>query len=282
MYAAIQESSTIPSEFWCVLEPTKEEFPMAATLSLLCLMCIAQPDRPTDAAKEELKKLQGTWIVELQVDDGEKLADGDLKGRTISFGMNHFLVRHNAAMKQIGKIKIDPGKQSINASIEKGDREGDLLPGIYELNGDTLKICLGTDDNRPKDLKAGANRLLIVCKRVAAKAGEADLSGKYKCDSVDIIGKRLRYDTTIERIGDSYLALYTVQGKLVYFGTGVRKGNVFAMGWMSQGRPGITVFQIEKGNRLVGEFTEIGGTGFFGTETLTPVPNEPLGPDARR
>jgi uncharacterized protein (TIGR03067 family) len=244
---------------------------MVPTLSLLCLMAVAQPERPTDAGKEELKKLQGTWKIEAQSDDGEKLSDADLKGRTISFGMNHFLVRHKAAMKQIGKIKIDAGKKTMNATIDKGDHEGDLLPGIYELDGDTLKICLGTDDNRPKDFKAGANRVLIVCKRVPAKAGEGDLSGQYKCDSVDVTGKRLKYDTLIERIGDSYLALYFVQGKVIYFGTGVRKGNMFAMGWMSEGRPGITVYQIEEGNRLVGEFTEIGGPGFFGTETLTPV-----------
>jgi hypothetical protein len=95
------------------------------------------------------------------------------------------------------------------------------------------------------------------------------LSGKYKAESIDITGKRLLYDVTMERVGDSYVVLYTVQDKVVYFGTGIRKGNVFAMGWMSQGRPGVTLYQIEAPNRLVGEFTEVGGPGFLGTETLT-------------
>jgi hypothetical protein len=173
---------------------------------------------------------------------------------------------------QIGKIKIDPVKKTINASVEKGAREGDLLPGVYDLDGDTLKICLSTDgDSRPKDFKPGADRLLMVCKRVAATKSEGDLTGKYRADSVDAGGKRLRFDALIERTGDAYLVLYSVEGKVVYLGTGLRKGNIFAMAWMSQGRAGLTLYQIEEGNRMVGDFADVGGPGFLGTETLTPV-----------
>ncbi len=256
---------------------------MLPILGLLCLITVAQPSQPTDAAqeqvtaaKEELKKFQGTWKIELQEEDGKKLSEAELKGRTISFGSSLFLVRKKGAMEQIGKVKIDPAKKSINATVDKGTHEGDLLPGIYELDGDTLKICLSTDgDSRPKDFKPGPDRLLMVCKRVPARTGEGDLSGKYKSDSVDVAGKHFRYDTTLERIGDAYLVLYSVQGKLVYVGTGVRKGNAFAVGWMSQGRAGVTLYQIEEGNRMVGEFADVGGPGFLGTETLTPTKDGP-------
>jgi uncharacterized protein (TIGR03067 family) len=261
---------------------------MLPILGLLCLT-VGQPNQPIDAAqeqlnaaKEELSKFQGSWTIELQEDDGKKLSEAELKGRTISFGSNLFLVRKKAAMEQIGKFKIDHAKKSINVNVEKGPHAGDPLPGFYELDGDTLKICLSTDgDSRPKDFKGGPDRLLMICKRVPAKAGEKDLSGKYKSDSVDISGKHFRYDTTIERMGDAYLVLYAVQGKLVYFGTGVRKGNVFAVGWMSQGRAGVTLYQIEEGNRMVGEFADVGGAGFLGTETLTPAPKDGIQLDAR-
>jgi uncharacterized protein (TIGR03067 family) len=261
---------------------------IAPFFSLFCLLFVAQTDLPADAAqqpdagKEELKKFQGTWKIESQDEDGKKLSDAELKERTISFGSSLFLVRKKAAMVQIGKIKIDPAKKTINATVEKGAHEGDLMPGIYELDGDTLKICLSTDgDSRPKDFKPGADRLLMVCKRVPAKKGESDLSGKYKSDSVDITGKRFQYDTAIERIGDAYLVLYAVQGKLVYFGTGVRKGNVLAVGWTSQGRAGVTLYQIEEGNRMVGDFADVGGPGFLGTETLIPVKDGTPQLDAR-
>ena len=115
---------------------------MVPTLSLLCLMIAAQPDSAKDANKEELKKFQGTWKIESHEEDGKKLTDAALKGRTITFGMNLLLVRQKSALEQMGKIKIDAGKKSINANIEKGEREGEVLPGIYEVDGDTLKLSM--------------------------------------------------------------------------------------------------------------------------------------------
>jgi uncharacterized protein (TIGR03067 family) len=248
---------------------------MLTFVALACLVPMAQqPEKLSDVAREELKRFQGSWSIEGHDEEGAKLTKDELKGRTISFGTNVFLMRQKTAMVQIGKIKLDPAKKTINANIEKGNREGDILPGIYELDGDSLKISFGTGDDRPKDFKPGADRIVYECKRVRMKDGESDLSGRYKSTSIDIAGRRLQYDAAIERVGDAYVVLYTVQGKLVYFGTGVRKGNVFALGWASQGRPGITLYHIEAGNRLVGEFADVGGPGFLGTETLTPIPKE--------
>ena len=259
---------------------------MVPIFSLLCAMTVAQPvdaaSQAADAAKEELKKFQGTWKIEAQDEDGKTLSAAGLKGRTISFGSSLFLVRKKGSMEQLGKIKIDPAKKTINANVEKGTHEGDLLPGIYEFDGESLKICLSTDgDSRPRDFKPGADRLLMICKRLTVKGNESDLSGKYKSDSVDITGKRFQYDTAVERIGDAYLVLYTVQGKLIYFGTGVRKGSSFAVGWTSQGRAGVTLYQIEAGNRMVGDFADVGGPGFLGTETLIPVKDGAPQLDAR-
>lgn len=246
---------------------------MLVYLAFACLV-VAQPAQ-SEASKAEVRKLQGTWNIELQDEGGKTLPEAEVKSRTITFGMNLFLIRNKAGLVQLGKVKLDPAKKTFNATVEKGQREGDLLPGIYEMEGDTLRIALSIDGEvRPKDFKRASDRMILVCKRVPVKADERDLSGKYESLSVDISGKQLRYDTTIERVGDSYLVLYTIQGKLVYFGTGIRRGNTFALSWTSQGRPGITLYQIEANNRLVGEFAEVGGPGFLGTETLTPVPKE--------
>src|SRR4051812_2384076 len=115
---------------------------MTPFLSILCLLSAGQPDGIPSGAKADLRLLQGTWAIEAQDENGKELSGADLKGRTISFGGSAFLVRHKGATKQIGKIKIDPAKKTFNATIDKGEREGDFLPGIYELNGDTLKLCL--------------------------------------------------------------------------------------------------------------------------------------------
>jgi uncharacterized protein (TIGR03067 family) len=228
----------------------------------------------TEAAREELRKLQGTWIIEQLDENGKKVADAELKGRSITFGATAFLLRKKGGtFDWIAKIKIDPTKKSINAGVEEGSRKGDLLPGIYELDGDTLKLCWSTDgDSRPKDFKPGDDRLLIVCKRVPVRKGEADLTGHYKSESIDIVGKRYVYDTIVEKSGDCYLVTYRVNKKLVYFGTGIRRGNFFALAWSTPDQAGITLYQIDDGGVLSGDFTHVGSPGFMGKETLTPVP----------
>jgi uncharacterized protein (TIGR03067 family) len=245
----------------------------------LCFLVLPGQVRqePDPAVKEELGKLQGSWQVESQEENGKKLGEEELKGRTICFGQNLFLLRQNAKMIQLGKLKIDPSKspKTINTIVEKGVREGDILPGIYHLDGDTLKICLNKDgEGRPKEFKTEpkSGLTLMVCKRVQSKPAEGDLTGAYRAVSIDAAGNKISYDANIERIGDAYLVVYRAQGKVIYFGTGLRHGDVFAMCWMSPGQgAGITLYQIEKGQRLVGRFTELGGPGFLGTETLTRI-----------
>jgi uncharacterized protein (TIGR03067 family) len=256
-------------------------------LSVVTALCFLLPPTPAqadpqDAAaaiKEELKKLQGSWEIELQEEDGKTLSDKDLKGRTLCIGGSLFLVRHNASLIHLGKMKIDVSRspKTLNAMVEKGNREGDILPGIYSLDGDTLKICLNMDgDGRPNQFKAAAKTgfVLMVCKRVRAKNEEGDLTGKYRSEVADIDGKKLNYDAVIERLGDAYMVTYSVQGKVIYAGIGLRKGDIFAISWMSQGQAGVTMYQIEKGQRMVGQFTQLGGPGFLGTEVLTKVLKE--------
>jgi uncharacterized protein (TIGR03067 family) len=256
--------------------------PVITALCLLVLPARAQPEPQPEAdakTKEELKKLQGSWEIEHQELDGKKLAASDLKGRTICFGKAFFLVRQNTSMIQLGKLKFDPSKspKTVNAMIEKGKQEGDIFPGIYELDGDTLKICFNTEgDERPKEFKTGpkSGLTLMVCKRIKVKAEEGDLTGEYRSESFDITGRKILYDASIERVGDAYLIAYKVGGKLVYMGVGIRKGKIFAIGWLSQGQVGISIYEIEKGNRLVGQFEGLGGPGFLGTEILTRVLKE--------
>lgn len=245
---------------------------MTPLLSFACLLSVGQPDGVSEAAKAELRQLQGTWAIEAQNESGKELAGAALRGRTVSFGLSAFLIRHRGVMEQLGKLKIDPVKKTLNATIDRGENEGDLLLGLYERDGDRLTLCLGTDgDSRPKELKPGPERLLLRCKRVPEREGEGDLSGRYRSTTTDVDGQKLESDATIERVGDCYVVVYAVRGKTAFVGTGIRRGDVFALGWVSQ-RAGVSLYRIEKGNRLVGEFAQVGGPGFLGTETLVPVP----------
>jgi uncharacterized protein (TIGR03067 family) len=57
---------------------------------------------------------------------------------------------------QAGNHKLDPSKspKTINAMIAQGERKGDILLGIYELDGDTFKVCFDAQaEKRPVDFK---------------------------------------------------------------------------------------------------------------------------------
>jgi uncharacterized protein (TIGR03067 family) len=69
------------------------------------------------------------------------------------------------------RMKIDASKSPKHMDVSKGTQFGSgetVWPGIYELNGDDLKICLDLEGKtRPTEFKtkAGDKCLLLVLKR---------------------------------------------------------------------------------------------------------------------
>src|SRR5262245_13352846 len=47
------------------------------------------------------------------------------------------------------------------------------------------------------------------------------------------------------------------------------QGQPVCMSWLSKGQAGITVYTIESRDRLVGQFSELGGPGILSEEVLT-------------
>ena len=43
------------------------------------------------------------------------------------------------------------------------------------------------------------------------------------------------------------------------------------MSWISQGQAGVTLYTIESGHRLVGQYSQLGGPGILSDEVLTRV-----------
>ena len=83
-------------------------------------------------------------------------------------------------------------------------------------------------------------------------------------------GKKQAADVEIKRLGDAYLVKWSKGILDAYIGVGVRKGDVLSVCWASQGQLGVSVFHIDKGPRLVGEWTMLGGNGMLQREILTP------------
>ncbi|MGE3806292.1 MAG: TIGR03067 domain-containing protein, partial [Gemmataceae bacterium] len=81
-----------------------------------------------------------------------------------------------AGKAQEALFKINPGKEpkEIDVTPQEGPRKDKVGLGIYELNGDTLRICHREGgDGRPSEFKADAkNRDGIITLKRVKKASE--------------------------------------------------------------------------------------------------------------
>ena len=131
------------------------------------LLVAAQPAK--DDAKKDADKVQGTWIIQSVEQGGQTLADH--KGDKMVVTGDKFTVTGNAGDMK-GTVKIDAAKKlkEIDMDFTEGPFSGKTL-GIYALEGDVLKLCLGVPpgSDRPKEFgsKEGSTSLFVTMKRQA-------------------------------------------------------------------------------------------------------------------
>jgi uncharacterized protein (TIGR03067 family) len=121
--------------------------------------------------EKEVGKFQGPWTIESSETGGEKLAIGELKGLIVTFEGNKNTVKKGDEVIQIGTQKIDPTKspKTIDVTMTDGPSKGMVMLGIYEFDGDTLKVCFDPQGKkRPTEFKspAGSENFVNVHKRV--------------------------------------------------------------------------------------------------------------------
>lgn len=247
-----------------------------ATASLMLTAQAEPPAPPADPAlKEQFARLQGCWEVTARDDAGRKASAAELKGCTVFFGRNAVLLRGAKNDLQLGLLELDPSvdPRHIDVTMVRGATQGKSLVGIFALEGDTLKMCFDTEGgNRPSDFTApaGSKRQVLTCKRIAPKKDEQlDIVGAYKSVATELDGRAQSADVAIERAGDAYVVVYERKNAVAYVGIGMRKGDVFSVSWLGPGQLGITMYKIEAGPRLIGQYTQLGGPGILNDETLT-------------
>ena len=148
-----------------------------ALVTLLCTLGLtasggtgARADDKADVEKE-LKKFQGTWTFESVEAGGKKAPPDELKGLTITFAGDKFTVKKGDELIQAGTQKIDPSKspKTIDVRMTEGLNKGAVMLGIYEIDGDTLKVCFDPQGKkRPTEFKSapGSENFVNVHKRV--------------------------------------------------------------------------------------------------------------------
>jgi uncharacterized protein (TIGR03067 family) len=101
--------------------------------------------RQTTAIKKELEKLQGTWVVVSSYFNGK--SDEQSKGTKLMFADEKLIVTSQEGAVQKETYKLDPTMRlrAIDLVRDYGEIKITTL-GIYELEGDTLKLCMGSTD----------------------------------------------------------------------------------------------------------------------------------------
>lgn len=130
----------------------------------------ARADDKADVEKE-LQKFQGTWTFESVEAGGQALSPDGLKGLILTFEGAKHTVKKGDEVVQVGTQKIDPSKapKAIDVTMTEGPNKGAVMLGIYEIDGDTLKVCFDAEGKkRPTEFKSapGSQTFVNVHKRV--------------------------------------------------------------------------------------------------------------------
>jgi uncharacterized protein (TIGR03067 family) len=231
-----------------------------------------RPSKRDQDTRKGLLELQGTWQLE-SIEDGKK-AKIDVKKRTLFVGADLVLVQQGEKLVQAGQVRLNTSKSppTIDIVVRKGEHEDNTMLGIYELKGDTLKVCFDPEgESRPKKFEAKKDSAVFVAvyKRVKRANEEIDIRGSYRSETYGPDNKKATMSAEIQKRGDAYLIKWQVSEGVAYLGTGIRQGDTLSVAWVNRGSVGVSVYKIEKGPKLVGVYTEVGGAGLVAKEVLS-------------
>jgi uncharacterized protein (TIGR03067 family) len=121
--------------------------------------------------EKEVRKFQGTWTIESSVTGGRAIPADQLKGFIVIYEGDKHTVKMGDKVIQIGTQKLDPSKspKAIDVTMTEGPNKGAVMLGIYEIDGDTLKVCFDPQGKtRPTEFKSlpGSVNFVNVHKRV--------------------------------------------------------------------------------------------------------------------
>ena len=142
--------------------------------SLLVVAIRADEPAGEKSKKDDLATLQGTWVVESQIENGEKSEPGD-RPLELEIKDKRATVRIGAGTAQLN-IRIDPTTtpKIIDFQLipsDAADAKQEPIEGIYELDDKgRLRICIKPPSpmrERPTafESKTGSNTVLVTLRR---------------------------------------------------------------------------------------------------------------------
>jgi uncharacterized protein (TIGR03067 family) len=153
---------------------------------------------PGAGVATDVEKLQGTWNVVALEAEGGKVQEGVFKGSKIVVKGNAFTTVSAGATYR-GTFSVDAAAtpKTIDLTFTEGPEAGNKSLGIYEVDGDSWKLCLTVGSKkRPERFvtRAGSGHALETLRRAAAtgpdnKRPAAALEGEWSMVSGEIGGR---------------------------------------------------------------------------------------------
>jgi len=140
------------------------------SLLLLCLALVAA--RPASAATADTQAVQGTWQPVAGVLGGQAVPAAVLKiiSLQLAEGKYDVLVGTNPD-KGTYTLDATVTPKAITVTGTEGPNVGKTFPAIYELDGDTLRICYDLSGaKRPAEFKSVAGTKLYLVTYARKKA----------------------------------------------------------------------------------------------------------------
>lgn len=132
----------------------------------------ADPVRGEDA-KGDQEKIQGTWQATEGTSDGKPIPKEQLERLKMVFSREKMSLFPPDGKNTVeSTFALDSGKKpkAIDTTRQEGASKGKTAKGIYELDGDTLKLCLPArlEKDRPTEFAAPekSGLVLLTLKRV--------------------------------------------------------------------------------------------------------------------
>lgn len=144
---------------------------LQAVLVLAAVVLIAADD---DAVKKEKAKLKGTWEVTAMEEEGKKPPLPEGAKVKLVFEADKLVFQFSIGDitdKKTATYTIDPSKKPATLDLvpEDGPEKGKMLPCIFIVDKDELKICAATKpgQDRPKEFatKEGSKSMMMTLKR---------------------------------------------------------------------------------------------------------------------
>ena len=137
---------------------------LATVAVLACGVVLAAPiPKKDEKPKKDTEAIQGTW--QLEKFEGEDKPPVELSAIKLVFKEGKMSVSVAGRENQKGAYKLDETAKPKAIDLTKpGENRG-----MYELDGDTLKICMVDDEKaaRPTEFTATGKRIMLfVLKRV--------------------------------------------------------------------------------------------------------------------